>query len=200
MTTTAICDGFHVCQSFLGARIHEAKDPGADLSDRLGQVVGTVFGLMETHEDVWQRVVASTHVPLFGFRFDVGLEPVTVDVGRLTARFRQGVSDLAEVWDPIFHPDDRHDLQLLASRDPESFRIPDDLWVRLLYDLACAFHRRVMDRGHLVRSILPLYMGWVASFVQDVAGKGADDVDRRIERLSEAFESQKWYLLQRWCH
>ena len=48
MTTTAICDGFRVCQSFLGAKIHDAKDPGADLSAMLVQVVGTVFGLMET--------------------------------------------------------------------------------------------------------------------------------------------------------
>ena len=53
MTTTAICEGFSVCQSFLGAKIHDAKDPGADLSAMLVQVVGTVFRLMETYETVW---------------------------------------------------------------------------------------------------------------------------------------------------
>ena len=32
MTTTAIANDFRVCQSFLGAKIHDPKDPGADLS------------------------------------------------------------------------------------------------------------------------------------------------------------------------
>ena len=50
MTTTAIAEGFRVCQSFLGAKIHDAKDPGTDLSDMLVQVVGTLFRLMETYE------------------------------------------------------------------------------------------------------------------------------------------------------
>ena len=32
MTTIAIAEGFRVCQSFLGAKLHDAKDPGADLT------------------------------------------------------------------------------------------------------------------------------------------------------------------------
>ena len=39
MTTTALADGFRVCQAFLGAKIHDAKDPGADLAAMLVQVV-----------------------------------------------------------------------------------------------------------------------------------------------------------------
>ena len=40
MTTTALVGGFRVCQSFLGAKIHDAKDPGADLTAMLVQVTG----------------------------------------------------------------------------------------------------------------------------------------------------------------
>jgi glycosyltransferase involved in cell wall biosynthesis len=42
MTTTAIANGFKVTQSFLGAKIHDAKDPGADLSSMLYQVSATL--------------------------------------------------------------------------------------------------------------------------------------------------------------
>jgi small-conductance mechanosensitive channel len=35
MTTTAVANDFKVCQSFLGAKIHDPKDPGADLSAML---------------------------------------------------------------------------------------------------------------------------------------------------------------------
>ena len=31
MTTIAVAEGFRVCQSFLGAKLHDAKDPGSDL-------------------------------------------------------------------------------------------------------------------------------------------------------------------------
>ena len=51
MTTTAIANGFRICQAFLGAKIHDAKDPGADLSAMLHQVVGSVFDLMEEYAD-----------------------------------------------------------------------------------------------------------------------------------------------------
>ena len=56
MTTTAIADGFRVCQAFLGAKIHDAKDPGADLAAMLVQVVSAVFDLMETYRDRWAAV------------------------------------------------------------------------------------------------------------------------------------------------
>ena len=140
MTTTAICDGFRVCQSFLGAKIHDAKDPGADLSDMLVQVVGTVFGLMETHESSWQAVTASADTPMFGFRFGVGLEPVAVDPERMIGRLRAGLRDLQDVWRPILDEADLACLRQLANGEPEAFRFP----------------RRLVGAGHLrVRARLP---------------------------------------------
>src|SRR4030067_1485346 len=47
MTTEAIANDFKVCQTFLGAKIHDPKDPGADLADMLLQVVATLFNLTE---------------------------------------------------------------------------------------------------------------------------------------------------------
>jgi hypothetical protein len=55
-----------------------------------------------------------------------------------------------------------------------------------------------MDRSHLMRSTLPLYMGRVASFVKEVASSDAADVERRLEQLCEVFESEKDRLRRRW--
>ncbi len=198
MTTTAICEEFRVCQAFLGAKIHDAKDPGADLSDMMVQVVGTVFTLMEAYESVWMGVDASNEVPLAGFSFDVGLEPVSVDVERMTRLFRTGVANLAELWAQAINGADVARLRSLAGLETSGFRIDDELWVRIVYDLASAFHDRVMDREHLVRAGLPLYMGWVASFVQEMAGSSAAEVDARIDSLCRAFEAHKPYLRRRW--
>ena len=59
MTTIAVAEGFRVCQSFLGAKLHDAKDPGADLSAMLHQVVGSVFMLMQEYEPVWSAKTGS---------------------------------------------------------------------------------------------------------------------------------------------
>jgi len=66
MTTTALAEGFQVCQVFLGAKIHDPKDPGAELSAMLVQVVGSLFGLMEEYEKSWRQVQGSVASPLFG--------------------------------------------------------------------------------------------------------------------------------------
>ena len=61
--------------------------------------------------------------------------------------------------------------------------IGDDLWARLVYDLAAAYHHRVSERDALVRATLPLYMGRVASFVLEMADADAscvEDADRGV--------------------
>ncbi|HOG28697.1 MAG TPA: cell wall biosynthesis glycosyltransferase [Vicinamibacterales bacterium] len=198
MTTEAVCGDFRVCQAFLGAKIHNAKDPGADLSAMLVQVLGTVFRLMEAHEARWQPVRATEAVPVFGFQYGVGLEPVHVDVGRMIDHFRRGVRDLAEIWGSMFGRDDMARLRTAAASGGDSLAIGDDLWVRLIYDLAAAYRRRASDRDALVRATLPLYMGRVASFVLEMAGADAAEVEARLERLCSAFEAQKDYLRRRW--
>jgi glycosyltransferase involved in cell wall biosynthesis len=198
MTTTAICEGFRVCQSFLGAKLHDAKDPGSDLSAMLVQVVGTVFTLMETHEAVWKKSQGSRETPIIGFPFDVGLEPVNVDLDRMFNHFKSGVANLSEVWRSVISNDDLQSLHHLAEGSVCSFHMDDRLWARMMYDFSVAFHRRVMDRSHLMRSTLPLYMGRVASFVKEVASSDAADVERRLEQLCEVFESEKDRLRRRW--
>ncbi len=198
MTTTAVCGEFAVAQSFLGAKLHDAKDPGADLSDMYLQVVGTVLALMEQHERVWTSRTGSEAVPVFGFRFDVGLEPIPVDRGRLISRFRGGVEHLGGIWSALFAASDMEELRRLAGSDDAGFALDDELWVRLVYDVACAFHHRAMDRSQLLRAMLPLYMAWVASFVGRVAHSTAAEVDAALEHLCLSFEAGKDYLLEGW--
>jgi glucosylglycerate synthase len=198
MTTTALAEGFRVCQSYLGAKIHDAKDPGADLSTMLVQVVGSVFRLMEDYASVWPKVVTSEAVPLFGFPFEVGLEPVPINVARMLETFRQGCRDLASIY-KVFVPEERlQKLTACATLPQEQFILPDDLWADLIYDFALAYHRRKLDRGHLVKSLTPLYLGWVASFAGQTASETAAQVEDRIEKLCLVFEQLKPRLIREW--
>ncbi len=198
MTLTAMAEGFRVGQSYLGAKLHDAKDPGADLTAMFRQVVTSLFGLMETYEDVWQRVGASEPVPMFGLPFDVGLEPIPVDVERMKRAYQQGLRDLDSIYRSFLSESTLEGLGDAAGRTGDDFRVSDGLWVRLVYEVAAGYHRRLLDRDHLLRSLIPLYLGRTASFVLDVREADAVLVEAKIETLAREFETQKPYLLEQW--
>ena len=198
MTTEAIASGARVCQSFLGAKIHNPKDPAADLSDMLVQVMGAVFALMEDHQEVWIPVKGSRPVKLFGFQYEVSVEPVNVSVEGMIASFRQGLADLEPLWRQMLVPDTMDGLLRICESPPRTFRIPDDLWARLIYDFAVAYKKRLMPRDHLLKALTPLYLGRTATFVLETQGLTSSEAETRIESLCQTFENTKPYLVERW--
>jgi glucosylglycerate synthase len=198
MTSTAIANGYRVCQSFLGAKIHDAKDPGADLSSMLFQVVGATLDLMEVYSEVWRGVNGSETVPSLGFRYAVGLEPVKVNVERMVERFNLGVDELMDIWRRFLPREATSYLKSARALPAAEFRIPDDLWVEIVYGFALAAHQRVMNKEHLLKSLTPLYIGRTASFVLDTWESSADEVEEKIEGLCGVFEEKKRLLLDNW--
>ena len=198
MTTTAVAENFRVCQSYLGAKIHDAKDPGADLSAMLVQVVGSVFGLMETYQDSWRNVQGSLPAPLFGFPFEVGLEPVPINVPRMVAAFGQGCRDLQSVYEKILPRELLNQLLASAALPADRLLLPDVVWAELIHSFGLAYHRRVIDREHLMKSLTPLYLGWVASFATQTEHETAAQVEERIEKLCLVYEQLKSHLINQW--
>jgi glycosyltransferase involved in cell wall biosynthesis len=199
MTTTALANGFKTCQAFLGAKIHDAKDPGADLSAMLHQVVGSVFDLMESYAPVWRAVRGSEPLATFGFAYSVGLEPIPVNLERMIEMFRLGVRDLDPFFRSFLPPDVLATLGQLAARTGrDGFAYSDDAWARTLMSFALACHRKKASREHIIKSLTPLYLGKVASFVIETWDSGAAEVEKRIEDLCLVFEREKSYLVDAW--
>ncbi len=198
MTTEAIASGARVCQSFLGAKIHNPKDPAADLAAMLMQVLGAVFALMESHHGVWSSVQGSKAVKLFGFQYEVGVEPVNVNVERMIAVFRQGLADLAPIWEQALGKEIVAELTMVGGVSPSEFRISDELWVRVVYEAALAYREHRMPREHLLKALTPLYLGRTATFVLETQGLTTKEAEGRVEQLCEVFESKKSYLVERW--
>ncbi|MFH1671816.1 MAG: glycosyl transferase family 2, partial [Pseudomonadota bacterium] len=198
MTTTAVANSFKICQAYLGAKIHDAKDPGSDLSAMLHQVVSSVFKLMEEYAGVWQNVSKSEPVRTFGFVYSVGLEPIHVNLDNMIEKFRIGVRDL-DVLYRSFLPDELLSiLHQLAEKPKELFSFPDRDWVWVIFHFALACHRRVMSTEQIIKSLTPLYLGKVASFVIETWDSTADDVERRLEELCLSFEKEKPKLVEIW--
>ncbi len=204
MTTTAIAEGFRIGQAYLGAKLHDAKDPGADLTSMFRQVIGSIFALMETYDSTWQAVEGSEAVPMFGFPFDVGVQPVAVNVERMVQGFLQGVRDLREIYAGFLAVETLEALNAAANVPSGAngsgavFHIADALWVRTIYEFAAAWHHRKLDREHLLQSLVPLYLGRTASFVLEVRESSALEVEEKIEQLCLRFESEKDLLRNLW--
>ena len=59
MTTLALSGGFAVCQARLGAKVHDPKDPGADLGPMFRQVVTTILRMAVANADRWPQAKGS---------------------------------------------------------------------------------------------------------------------------------------------
>jgi glucosylglycerate synthase len=198
MTTTAIANDFKIAQSFLGAKIHDAKDPGADLSSMLYQVVSATFGLMENYTNTWAPIRGSAPVTTFGFEYSVGLEHVNVNTARMLTLFREGLKNLREIWLDILGASDFKEVERLGALANSEFCFPIGLWTRVIYDYAIAFHQKKMPAEHLIKSLTPLYLGKTASFILAAEPMAGPEAEAEIKKLCLEFENNKNYLVTSW--
>jgi len=198
MTTTAIAGGFRVCEAYLGAKLHDAKDPGSDLTAMMTQVVGSCFDLIESYASIWSGHRGSQGVPLFGFPHAVGVENIQVNVERMISIFGQGLQDLEELLGKILPPRLMDALRGAAAAPSSAFRIADPFWAEAVYRFALAHHRKVLPREHLLRLLIPLYLGRTASFVLETWEASPEEAEARIEKLALVFEETKPLLETEW--
>src|SRR5439155_282628 len=98
--------------------------------------------------------------------------------------------DLAGIWEHILAPETLGDILSLDVGDAGRFRFPDELWARAVYDFALGHHYSVVHRDHLLRSLVPLYLGRTAAFVATT--RRADAAARwqfTIEAMADPFRS-----------
>jgi hypothetical protein len=189
--------GLKICQANLGER----KQPPVDwknLSSLLADVLGPLFLKMERDAPIWQRIRGSEPVPTLGDPLPFPEDTVAVEVKRLIEPFQLGFRNLYEIWALVLPPKTLFELQKLSRLSTEQFRIPDELWVRIIYDFSLGHRLRTISRDHLLRALTPLYLGWVASYALEAENMSARDVQQRIERLCSAYEAGKPYLVSRW--
>ncbi len=228
MTTHALSGGFAICQTRLGAKVHDPKDPGADLGPMFRQVVGTILRLAVANVDVWQDIRGSHVVPAYGFERIIEPPPLEVNTLRLLSEFHEGSLTVAERWRSMLAPATFETVAELAAEagrlgdaartrfgvvgeadgnSPSTvdmaeavaaFHFPDDVWARVVYDLVVAA-RGADDLEQLVAALVPIYFGRVGSFVIENRNVTTDQAEDRVERQAREFELLKPYLRERWA-
>lgn len=197
LASAASCENLHVCETHVGARIYPPAD-WTNVSSLIAQVLNPVFLDMERNAVCWQRVRGSSAVPANGEPVSVTSDTGNVDISRMVESFQLGNRNLQEIWSLVLPPATLFELRKLSRLPLEQFRMPDELWVHVIFDFALAHRLRTISRDHLLKSMTPLYLAWVASYAQDLETAGPTALEQRLERLSTAFESSKSYLVSRW--
>jgi hypothetical protein len=198
ITGAAIADGFSVWEAWLGEHVVRSRTRNADLPAMVAETLGAAFTLMDRHQDLWLEVRESESLPAVGEPRPVSIEPRAVDVRGLLEGFQLGVRDLSSIWELILAPDTLGEVLVLDGADPERFRFPDDLWARVVYDFALGHHYSVVHREHLLRSLVPIYLGRTAAYIIATRRATAEATERSVEAVAASFERQKPYLVEHW--
>jgi hypothetical protein len=197
LVAKALVGRVRTCQAWIGL----PPRPGGEAEDAshvVERVLGLVFREMERHADRWQRVLGSEPVPSFGDPVAPPEPPPRVAAARLLAGFQLGQRELAPLWSAVLPPATMLALRRAGAVPHESFRIENALWARIVYDFAVAHLARTIERRQLLRSMTPLYLGWVASFANRTRELDVAGIEGEVEALCQAFEAEKRYAIARW--
>jgi hypothetical protein len=227
MTTHAMAGGFAVCQARLGAKVHDPKDPGADLGPMFRQVVSTILRLAVANHDRWVKVHGSHDVPAYGFERVADPPPLEVNVLRLLSEFQAGSLTLESTWREMVSAKTvaavldlagqagetaetvraRLDMDVPGAERPSTaamaaaaagFTFPDELWARVLYDLIRTARDQPDRVDGFVAALVPIYFGRVASSVIENRDLSTDRAEESVERQAREFERLKPYLIGHW--
>jgi hypothetical protein len=193
----AVSAGLEICQSHVGVRPNPPTD-WPNLSSLLARILGPLFIDMEQNAPFWQRIRGSESVPEFGEPTPLSDETGAVDVQHMIESFQLGYGNLGEVWGIVLPPTTLFELGKLARLPADRFRMPDDLWARIVYDFALGHHHSAISPDHLLRAMTPLYLAWVASYGLEMETASPEHARQRLDRLAQAYEAGKPYLLSRW--
>ena len=198
LTTTAMVNKAQIAQANLGVKIHDVKDPAEALGPMFRQVVSTLLEMMEQHENVWKNVKGSKPVPRVGPDLHIEPKPFEINVEKLINDFKIGYSNWKEIWKKIIAPDNFKEIVALTQKDKSNFFLEIDVWAKMLYDLAAAYHHWQGNRQLMVSMMTPLYFARVASFVNRTKDMTNEQAETVVELQAEVFEKQKDYLIKRW--
>lgn len=198
LAAAAATGGFRTAEAVLGIRTSAPGEVAPELSTTLAEVVGALFADLEHRVDVWQRTRGSVPVPTIGTTPVLPVETAPVNVEGLVDSFRLGYRELREIWTWVLPARTLVELRKLTETPTDRLRFEDRLWAGIIYDFALGYGLRVLPRDHLLRSLTPLYSGWLASFALEMQQATLAEIEARVDRLCLGFEAEKRHLIARW--
>ena len=199
--TEAVLGGYSVAQVQI-RRGHVTQPEGYDLTSLFTRVVGALFADIEARALEWQQSRPVVRILGIADRATPDAVPIEknppADARPMIESFRLAGGNLEDVWGQVMTPRTLLAVKRLAQAKGGEHSMPDALWVRIVYDFLAAYRARTVNRSHLLGALMPLYLGWAASYVLAVSAHGEETAEERVGSLAASFEADKPYLVARW--
>ncbi len=192
-TNEALVAGLSIDEVAVGTRLlPQPAEPNVNAI--LSLVTGSLFADVDAKAAFWQRPrrMPSEHRPRSAALPGDG----TVDIVPMVEGFRLAFTNLQEIWSLVLTPNSLFGLKRLSVVEPAAFRMPENLWARVIFDFLIAYRLRTINRGHLLGALIPLYLAWVAGHI-NVTASGISP-EMHVDAVAAAFEADKPYIVSRW--
>ncbi len=199
--TEAAVNDFRMVQ-VRGCSRHFAPPANIDVTELLAYILSELFADAEKHARQWQK--SYTLTPLRTVNAAIIANPSQdhrgqpADFAGMYDSFRLAAGQLQDIWSRTLSPGTQLRLKRLAALPADQFAMPDELWVNIVYDFLVAYHARSVNRIHLAGALVPLYLGWAASYVKRMAELSDEQAETQVEALAATFETEKPYLMSHW--
>jgi len=193
ITFIAAAEQFRVAESTVSPSEIPAGGMPISRQTAIAQIVGGLFELLEQYEHRWPTAENENEVAdLFGQPFSGAGESVGNDGLTYLGHFVEAFPSLQSHWRLILTPHTFAEVEsfLQAIQRGESGRyLADAAWVRIVYEVASAWRRRILPRSQVLGLFTPLLLGRLGSFSLKTQWMEQAETDAELARLVKYFEA-----------
>lgn len=192
MTTSALLNGFKICQVALGSKVHKPSAP--KLGAMFTQVITTLFSNVSKFRNVWMNGNGNKDCPILGNFSYKEPQGLSVDYKGIIKASFEGFSKNERIISSILSPSYYHITQRMyhAGR----WNIGSELWAKKLYDFVFAYEMSE-NKEDVVEALKPLYFARVASFYRQTMDMTHKEAEEKIIKQARQFQRMKGYLVKK---
>lgn len=196
LSTVAAAGPWRVGETHFGPRLLAQRTrPG--VAALVPQVLDALFTCLRLDEGSWTARADATALALYGEPVPFPPAAGAADAAAGAAAFREGTTALEPILARALEPATLDAVRVAASH-ASAPTLSDELWVRLVQEIAVAHRRGSVSRDHLVQAAVPLYLGRIAAFHATYEGAPPAVVERELEELCLRFERSRPELVALW--
>jgi hypothetical protein len=166
------------------------------LREAVQQVVLSLVASLRAHDAYWTTADGITELRTWGHDAQTPSHPPSWDHAALAEQARHDLLEIRALLEGVLEPPML--ARVIDDVSNPTFRVDDELWVRIVYAFAAAAHRGSTSIEHLAGMFVPLYLWRASAFMADTADAADADVQARLDSLCETFQRLKPTLVERW--
>lgn len=186
LTAHALTGKFRLAQVATTASAHVDADRRPGTAEVFQQVIGAVLAALAGSFPAWASITGSTPVATHGSVAARTARPARFDLTSFAQAFRTGLDALAPLLATVLDGPTLEAFRVGAQSVPVV--IGDGLWARTVLAFQGTAIAGLVAPRELAQMLEPLYLGRVASFLNDISESERDD---KLESLALAFEEHK---------